>query len=100
MSAWIDVSPIEDLAPGQSKCVQAGKESIAVFNVEGAYYACSDTCPHAGGPLHQGMVRGTVVVCPYHGWTFDLCAGPDAPKDGVDRYPVRVMSGMIQVQAE
>ena len=65
-------------------------EDVAVFNVDGTFYACSNRCPHAGAPLQGGMLQGTVLACPWHGWRFDLAAGPDAPKDGVLRYPVTV----------
>ena len=43
------------------------------------------------------MIAGTVLSCPWHGWRFDLAAGPDAPKDGVIRYPVMVSEDDIIV---
>ena len=87
---WNPVARPEDLTPGNAVMVRHAGECVAVFNIDGEYFACSDACPHAGGSLHQGFVRGTKVSCPWHGWVFDLAAGPDAPRDGVLRYAVRV----------
>lgn len=79
-----------DIAPGKSIAVDCGGESIAIFNIEGTLFACTNRCPHAGAPLQNGFLNGTVVTCPWHGWRFDLAAGPDAPKDGVIRFPVTI----------
>ena len=87
-----------DLPPGAARCVTHGKLAIAVFNMDGRFYACDDTCPHAGGSLSEGFVEGTAVRCPWHGWAFDLASGPKAPWDGVQRYPVRDEDGRLVVE--
>ena len=70
----------------------AGKK-IALFNVDGTFYAIDETCTHRGGPLSEGMLMGIEVTCPWHGAVFDVrtgsVLGPPAPK-GVARYNVRV----------
>jgi nitrite reductase (NADH) small subunit/3-phenylpropionate/trans-cinnamate dioxygenase ferredoxin subunit len=48
---------------------------VAVWRVGDAFYAMEDRCPHAGHALHDGALRGCVVVCPQHGWDFDLRTG-------------------------
>lgn len=48
---------------------------VALFNVAGTYYALDGVCPHQGGPLGQGELRGHVVTCPWHGWQFDVRSG-------------------------
>jgi len=98
MSRQLKSVRVGELAPGDSILVEGGPEAIALFNVEGAFYACSNVCPHAGAPLVQGFVRGTSLVCPWHGWSFDLAAGADAPKDGVIRYPVSVVDEYVYVE--
>ena len=90
MSTPIAVAKTHEIAVGRSIAVTVGRESIAVFNVDGTFFACSNRCPHAGAPLQNGFLSGTTLTCPWHGWRFDLAAGPDAPKDGVIRYPVLV----------
>ena len=92
---WTPVARCEELAPGKPLRVTHAGENVALFNIDGQYYACSDACPHAGGPLHLGFVRGTVVSCPWHGWAFDLAAGPETTRDGVLRYPVREEAGQL-----
>lgn len=97
MTQHLSAGSLADLPPGNATVVVADRESIAVFNMGGTLYACSAACPHAGAPLQDGFVQGTRVTCPWHGWTFDLAQGPDAPPDGVIRYPVKVVDGEIVV---
>ena len=53
----------------------ADDQVVALFNVEGTFYALDGVCPHAGGPLGEGTLRGTTVTCPWHGWQFDVASG-------------------------
>ncbi|MBI4470482.1 MAG: non-heme iron oxygenase ferredoxin subunit [Acidobacteria bacterium] len=64
-----------DINPGTAKCVEAGGRRLAVFNVGGDFYAIDDSCTHRGGPLSEGQVQGTTVVCPWHGASFDIATG-------------------------
>lgn len=57
-----------------TECVAEGR-MIAVFNVNGEFFAIDGVCPHAGGPIGTGPLSGTVVTCPWHGWQFDVCSG-------------------------
>ena len=86
------------LPPGSSLVLDRPDEAIAVFNMGGKLYACSNACPHAGGPLCDGFVEGTSVTCPWHGWRFELDQPADAPPDGVNRYPVHVQGDDILVE--
>ena len=100
MSEFIKVAEAKDLPAGKSMCVESAGNKVALFNVDGTIYAVADTCTHAGGPLSEGEVDGTVVTCPWHGATFDLTTGevtgPPAGS-GVARYQVRVESDEIQI---
>ena len=49
---------------------------IALFNVDGTFYALDGVCPHQGGPLGQGTLEGCIVTCPWHGWQFDVTQRP------------------------
>lgn len=57
-----------------TEVIIAGK-AIVIANVGGEFLAAANTCPHAGGPLAEGDLSGTVLSCPYHGWGFDLKTG-------------------------
>ena len=54
----------KDLTPGQAAAFDLEGQRIALFNVEGTYYAIGDSCTHRGGPLSEGDVQGTKVTCP------------------------------------
>jgi 3-phenylpropionate/trans-cinnamate dioxygenase ferredoxin subunit len=92
---------IEDVPAGQRKMVKVGGKRIALFNIEGNYYAIDDTCTHKGGPLSEGQVAGTTVTCPWHHSIFDLRTG-DAmtpPTEvGVCTYNVRVVDDDIEIE--
>ena len=81
--------------------VQIGEQKIALFNVDGDYYAIDDTCTHVGGPLSEGDVDGKVVTCPLHGATFDITSGrvlgPPA-KSGVTGYRVQIEGSEIRIE--
>ncbi|MAA79056.1 MAG: non-heme iron oxygenase ferredoxin subunit [Deltaproteobacteria bacterium] len=49
--------------------------AIVIANVGGEFLAAANTCPHAGGPLVDGELTGSILSCPYHGWGFDLKTG-------------------------
>ncbi len=72
---------------------------IALFNVEGEFYAINAICPHMGGHLSEGALRGAVVTCPWHGWTFDVRDGKADHAGGhtVSAYETKVENGVILV---
>jgi nitrite reductase/ring-hydroxylating ferredoxin subunit len=96
---WVPVGPptAPALAPA-CRVVVEGCE-LALFAVGGAHYAIDCSCPHAGGSLAEGDVRGTEVACPWHGWRFDLATGAckTVPEAGVQVYPVRLQDGVLEV---
>ena len=69
------VAAVADVPPGTSKEVLAGDRIVALFNVDGTFYALDGICPHNGGPLGEGTLEGCVVTCPWHGWQFDVTTG-------------------------
>jgi nitrite reductase/ring-hydroxylating ferredoxin subunit len=89
----------ENLETG--KLVEAGGQSIAIFNLGGNYYALENTCPHRGGPLSEGTVEAGEVICPWHGSRFDVKTGAVlAPpsRQGVKSFPVRVTGNDVEVE--
>jgi nitrite reductase (NADH) small subunit/3-phenylpropionate/trans-cinnamate dioxygenase ferredoxin subunit len=94
------VATVQDVPPGKSKLVSVGSRKMALFNVNGTFYAIDDTCPHRGGPLSEGELEGNVVTCPWHGAQFDVTTGrnlsPPARSD-VASYPVQLSGNDVQV---
>ena len=92
MAQSFRVADVSELPPGTGKEVMAGDQVVALFNVEGAIHALDGICPHAGGPLAEGTLRGTIITCPWHGWQFDVTDGRNClnPKICHTRFKVRV----------
>ena len=94
-------SEFQDLEAG--KLVDAGGQTIAIFDLGGNYYAIENTCPHRGGPLVEGEMDGEEVICPWHGARFNIKTGavlaPPAPQ-GVKSFPVRVTGDDVEVEIE
>ena len=101
MGELIRVAARNDAGPGKAIAVEVTGRRIAVFNVDGTYYAIGDTCTHRGGPLSEGEVQGTTVTCPWHGAQYDLQTGnvlsPPAPQ-GVHNYKVVVEDDDIKIE--
>jgi nitrite reductase/ring-hydroxylating ferredoxin subunit len=77
------VAETAELSDGQACVVDVAGRSVAVFNVGGSFYAIDNTCPHRGGPLGEGDVDGKVVVCPWHGWRWDVTTGANTNNPAV-----------------
>jgi nitrite reductase/ring-hydroxylating ferredoxin subunit len=75
MPRFVKMATLDDLPPGGAREVEHDGRVYALFNVGGTIYAIDGICPHQGGPLAEGMVEGTTVTCPWHGWPFDLRTG-------------------------
>jgi nitrite reductase/ring-hydroxylating ferredoxin subunit len=75
MSEQIEVPPAEQPVPGQRKLIRAKGKEIALFNIDGAFYAIDNRCPHSTGPLVKGRLFGTTLTCPWHGSQFEVTTG-------------------------
>ena len=101
MSDWVTVAKVGELAPGEFRTADVDGASVAVFNVDGQYYAIEDVCTHDGGQLTGGVVEGDEIVCPRHGARFCIRTGQalSAPAyEPAASFPVRVENGEIQVR--
>jgi len=75
VSEWIHVADVGEIAPGEVMRIEIADEPIAVWNVDGQFYATSDTCTHEEASLSEGDLWGEVVECPLHGAQFDVRTG-------------------------
>ena len=71
----IKAGSLSQLLPGEMLELLHGDRRIAICNVGGQLYAIDGVCPHRDGPLAQGALHGTAVVCPWHAWEFDCTTG-------------------------
>ena len=75
MGAWTRVCETGALLPGEFQAVDVDDVAVAVYNIDGQYYAIEDICTHDGGELAGGPVEGFTVECIRHGARFDLRTG-------------------------
>lgn len=101
MSDWVDVGRADEIASGEHRLVDADGTQIAVFNLDGEFFAIEDVCTHDGGELLSGRVDGDQVICPRHGARFCIRTGAalTAPAyEPTPKFPVRIENGILQVR--
>ncbi|MBS1154612.1 MAG: Rieske (2Fe-2S) region [Proteobacteria bacterium] len=100
MDAWIDVALEAVFPDGTCRRLEVGGRPVAVFNIDGAFYAIEDLCSHQEVNLSEGELDGLTIICPGHGARFSLVTGealsPPA-YESVLTLPVRVKDGVVQV---
>lgn len=101
MASFVKVARRDEIPDGGGKTIEVGGRKIALFNSGGNFYAIDNTCRHRGGPLGEGDVFGNTVVCPWHGWEYDITTGQsvDDPSVKVACFAVRVDGDDVLVEA-
>ncbi len=103
MTNFVKVARTDEIAPGHAKVVDLQGKEIAVFNIDGAYFAIDNMCTHEEASLADGEITGFEVACPLHGAKFDVRSGavlgPPA-YDDVASYPARVSGSDVEVEVE
>jgi 3-phenylpropionate/trans-cinnamate dioxygenase ferredoxin subunit len=103
MSDFIQVAKVGDIPAGTSKLIEIEDVRIALFNLDGEFYAIEDVCTHDGGPLVEGtIVNGHQVQCPRHGARFDIRTGAALSMPAFEptpSYEVRVEGDEIWVES-
>ena len=117
--AWRDVAAA-DLADGAHRVELEDGRGLVVVRRQDQWWALRDICPHQGARLSDGQVTGQVaecslggeavlerdgeiLVCPWHGWQFDLCTGRslvDGEKNRVRSYPARIEAGRVLLELD
>lgn len=103
---WHDLCTLTDLPDGVAVRRRLGYINVVVLRQATRVYALADSCPHLGGPLHQGRIAGGAtcpeVTCPWHGSTFRLTDGAvvhgpaTAP---APHFETRMRRGIVQIRA-
>ncbi len=97
---YVPVARLEDVRTKPVFCATVNGRRIAVFNVDGSYFALDNACSHAGGPLCEGTLEGRVIECPLHATRFDVTTGAVISGPATQpqrRYDVRVRDGSIEI---
>jgi nitrite reductase (NADH) small subunit len=110
-TTWVRIAPADQIPLREGRAVRLADRELALFNLGpstalGAgehFLAVDNQCPHQGGPLCDGIVTGTSVVCPLHAWKVDLTSGcVERPATATDHcvqtYPTRVEDGIVLIE--
>lgn len=100
MSSFTTVARVGEIPEGQGITRTVNDKLVAVFLVDGEYFAIDDLCPHMGASLGAGYVEQHVVTCPWHAWRFDVRTGEwcDNRKLKIGAHEVRVVGDEVQVR--
>jgi nitrite reductase (NADH) small subunit len=91
---------VDDIPRGEGRSLTVGGRRIALFRAESGWYALDGICPHAGGPLADGILADCRVICPLHERAFDLASGAALSGGaGVTAYAVEVVGDEVYVRA-
>jgi len=96
---WLDIGAIDEIPLLGARKIKTALGCVALFRTaDNEVFAATDSCPHKGGPLSEGIVHGQSVTCPLHNWVFDLNTGQAQGEDGrIATYPVRIEAGRILI---
>ena len=100
--SWVPIATVADSPPGSTQELVAGGRIVALFNIDGDYFALDGVCPHQGGPIGKGFLCGEIVTCPWHGWQFNVRSGQHQlnAKFFQPRFETKVEGGMVFVRID
>ncbi|WP_132980513.1 MULTISPECIES: non-heme iron oxygenase ferredoxin subunit [unclassified Pigmentiphaga] len=101
MADWTDVAATDDVPEDDVIGVQAAGKDLALYSVEGEFYATDNICTHGHARLCDGFLEGAEIECPLHQGRFDVRSGKAmcAPlTEDIKTYPLKVEGGRIWLQ--
>jgi nitrite reductase (NADH) small subunit len=93
MPQFVRLGSRSELPPvGEAREYEVEGRTICIANADGSCSAMDNVCVHHGGPLGQGVVDGNKIICPWHGWSFDVNTGAEGhnPAARVPVYPLKI----------
>ncbi|HWH92587.1 MAG TPA: nitrite reductase small subunit NirD [Baekduia sp.] len=90
---------VDDIPLGEGRTVRVEGRRVAIFRTAAGWYAIDHACPHAGGPLADGIAADCSVICPLHDRRFALDTGAPIGHDGpgVTAHHVEVRGDEVRV---
>ena len=85
---------LHEIPVGKTGVVHVEGTKVAVYNVEGTYYATQDSCTHAGEPLSEGEIEDQNIICPWHASCFNIASGE--VRCGPAKEPLRTFQVSIE----
>lgn len=95
----IELAKVADIPEGRGLRVKIEDKYIALFRVEGEVFAINAICPHAGAFLDMGFLEDHTIICPLHGWDFDVRTGV-SPNYGIKTrcFQIEVKDGVVYLK--
>ena len=103
MGRWVRAAAAADVPPGSAKAVLVAGRWFALFHdPERGFFATNDTCPHQGASLGEGTYHEGRVICPWHGWVFDVRSGEcvRVPVVSLTCYATRPAGDDVEIEIE
>ena len=97
---FLEIAPADQVPDGERLFIEVEGKQIVIFNLAGKFFAIGDVCTHDNGPVGDGEIEGSEIICPRHGGRFDISTGKATSLPAVvdiPAYPVRVRDGMIEI---
>ena len=101
MTDWVDVIGQNELHDGEHVAVDVDGTEVAIFKLDGEFYAIEDVCTHDGAEIASGELDGDEIICPRHGARFCIKTGAFicAPAyEDIDTFPVKLEDGRVMVR--
>src|SRR5215467_1224735 len=101
MAKFVRVASTDEIEEGTGKYVDVDGEAIAIWHVDGNFYATTDICTHEEASLSEGELEGEVVECPLHGARYNVRTGRVLALPAVTNlptYPCRVVGTDVEVE--
>ena len=93
-----------ELSPDEARQVEIeGRAPVAVYNVDGQFFATDDTCTHGEASLAEGEINGGEIICPFHMGAFDIRTGEATVgpcEKALRTYPVRIENGSVYLEID
>ena len=100
MNGFLRIGRASDVPLLEGRTVRLGDRRVAIFRTDSGFHALGGACPHAGGPLADGIVADNCVTCPLHNRRFDLRTGAGiGGHEGVETYEVVELDGELWLRA-
>jgi 3-phenylpropionate/trans-cinnamate dioxygenase ferredoxin subunit len=104
MANWIEIGPVSDFSESAKTCVTVADKPLVICHIDDQWFSVLNICPHAGLPLGDGELRGSILTCPFHGYTYNVRTGAniDFPTEEppVSTFAIKVDSGQVFVDLE
>jgi len=100
MTTRVELCSADEVSEGAALKVEAAGQVLAVFNVDGEFYATDDLCTHGPGSLSEGYIEGDVVECNFHNGQFNIRTGEVVAPPcmiPIKTYPTRVEDGKVVI---